>query len=273
MQRLCSHWAEQYDWRRLESVLNGHGQSLVTVDELDVHFLHICSGVAGARPLMLLHGWPGGVVEYLGVIASLTGSTSAGQAAFDLVIPSLPGFGFSGRPRGPGWGVDRIASAMAELMHRLGYDHYLLQGGDWGSVIATAIAAAPNTRCRGVHLTTLTIAPPDRVLDTDRVEAEQIAARRGRREQFAYAQLQATRPQTLGYALADSPTGQAAWIYEKLVAWTDHDGDARTVVPDDTALDIISMYWFGTPPLRRHAFTRRASARLTTHVPSPSRAE
>lgn len=241
LRRLCTRWSDGYDWRRTEDRLNAYDQFRTTIDGVDLHFLHVRSASPHARPLLVLHGWPGSVLEHLDALPLLSGDDREG--GFHLVVPSLPGFGFSGHPTEPGWRVDRIAQAMAELMVRIGYAEYLVEGGDWGSVIATAMAADPGSGCRAVHVTTLTLQPPPHPTPTAQQEAAAIATRRAAREAFAYAQLQSTRPQTLAYGLADSPVGQAAWIYDKIVAWSDHRDDVREVVDDDRALDLISAHW------------------------------
>lgn len=244
LQRLCRYWVEGYDWRRLERSLNTYQQFRTTLDGVDVHFIHARSRRPGARPLLMLHGWPGSGLDYLDVIPYLTGGVDSDPSGtFDLIIPSLPGFGLSDHPSELGWGVDRIASAMTELMRRLGYDSYLVQGGDWGSVVATAMAEAPGANCAAIHLTTLTLQPPPTTSPEARAEVERIAQRRSEREQFGYAIVQSTRPQTIAYALADSPVGQAAWIYDKLACWTEHDSDISAAISDDQALDLITLYW------------------------------
>jgi pimeloyl-ACP methyl ester carboxylesterase len=196
---------------------------------------------------VLTHGWPGSVVEFLKVIEPLTKPEEHGgrvEDAFHLVIPSLPGFGFSGKPSTTGWGVEKIAEVWSELMQRLGYDRYLAQGGDWGAIVTTAIGRSDEKHCAGIHLN-MVIAPPDPSLD-DLTALEKSAIEGWQYYQdwdSGYSKQQSTRPQTLGYALVDSPAGQAAWILEKFWAWTDCDGDPENVLSRDEMLDNVMVYW------------------------------
>ncbi|WP_156681304.1 epoxide hydrolase family protein [Sphingomonas profundi] len=245
---LCDYWRDGYDWRRCEAMLNGFGQYRTKIDGHGIHFLHIRSPEPAALPLVMTHGWPGSIVEFHKVIAPLTDPVAHGgraEDAFHLVLPSLPGYGFSDRPAQAGWGVERIASAWIELMARLGYDAYGAQGGDWGSSVTTKIGQIAPAGLRAIHLNMpLAFPGPDDAGSLD--PAEQEAAARLERynaDGAAYARVQATRPQTLGYGLADSPAGQAAWIYEKLQAWTDCEGDPETVLSRDEMLDNIALYW------------------------------
>lgn len=245
---LVAHWAEDYDWRRCEAELNALPMFRTVLDDLAVHFIHVRSPEEGAQPLIMTHGWPGSVVEFLDVIGPLTDPVAHGgdaSDAFHLVIPSLPGFGWSEKPEHPGWGVARIAEAWEQLMLRLGYDHFGAQGGDWGSMVTTAIALGHPQHLDGFHVN-MPIAPPDPELMDDMSELE-LSALAGLDNYMnfenGYSTQQSTRPQTLGYGLADSPVGQMAWIVEKFWAWGDHDGDPRSAISADRQLDNVMTYW------------------------------
>ena len=248
LRELCRHWAEDYDWRATERRLNLLPQFRTEVDGLGIHFLHVRSPHPDAFPVVLTHGWPGSVVEFLKVIGPLTDPTAHGgdaADAFHLVIPSLPGYGFSDRPAQPGWGVERIAGAWARLMARLGYRRYGAQGGDWGTSVSTAIAQQDPEHVAGIHLTP-PLAPPDpATLDdlTDRERAALASLEHAAEWESGYSQEHATRPQTIGYGLVDSPAALCAWIVEKLWAWTDHDGQLETVLTRDELLDNVMLYW------------------------------
>ena len=248
VQALCARWQDGYDWRRCEAMLNGWGQHRTVLDGLGVHFLHIRSPEPDALPMLMTHGWPGSVVEFHKVVGPLTDPAAHGgdkRDAFHLVLPSLPGYGFSDKPAAPGWGVERIAGAWTTLMERLGYRDWVAQGGDWGGVVTSALAEAKPAGCRAVHLNMLTIPPQpgDETSGKPDVLATFAAMKRFSTSESAYARQQATRPQTLGYGLADSPVGQAAWIYEKLYAWTDNGGAPENLFSLDEMLDNIMLYW------------------------------
>jgi pimeloyl-ACP methyl ester carboxylesterase len=245
LRELCEYWARDYDWRRLEARLNALPQFTTEVDGLDVHAIHVRSPHAGALPLILTHGWPGSVVEFLDTIDALVDPPDAGDA-FHVVCPSLPGFGFSGKPAEPGWGPGRIASAWAVVMNRLGYDRFGAQGGDWGSGITMALAAQQPERVAGIHLNYVPLAFIDRsAADLTDFERQSLAAIDEHLEWGSgYALQQGTRPQTLGYGLVDSPVGQCGWIAEKYWAWTDHGGDPLDALSRDQMLDNISLYWY-----------------------------
>jgi pimeloyl-ACP methyl ester carboxylesterase len=245
---LCAYWIDGYDWRAREARLNRFDQFVTEIDGVDVHFIHQRSKHADALPLVMSHGWPGSIAEFHKVIAPLTDpSAHGGDAAdaFHLVCPSLPGYGFSGKPAVAGWNVERIARAWATLMRRLGYPRYVAQGGDWGSMVTTAIGLQDRGACLGIHLT-MPIVAPDPATMADLTEAEKSALaglKKYRAEGSAYARQQGTRPQTIGYALADSPVGQAAWIVEKYQAWMDCDGHPENVLSRDELLDQVMLYW------------------------------
>lgn len=243
LRRLADYWADGYDWRELEAELAERPQFRTTIDGLGVHFLHVRSPHPDAIPLVLSHGWPGSFLEFLDVIGPLTDPTAYGGAAepaFHVVCPSLPGYGFSDRPSVAGWDIHRIAGAWIELMDRLGYRRFGAAGSDWGTSVSTLIGARAPDRVIGIHLIPPLVAP-----DRSRpfTEAEQQAVDRlaeRSRTGSAYGDLHATKPQTLGYALTDSPVGLAAWIAEKYGEWADPAGPG---VSDDRILDTVTLYW------------------------------
>lgn len=241
---LCRAWLEEHDWRHLEAELNRWGQYRTVVDGLGVHFLHVRSPRADARPLIITHGWPGSVVEVLDVLDALTDPGDPALPAFHVVAPSLPGFGFSDKPTAPGWGVERIAGAWVELMDRLGYDRFLAQGGDWGAMITTTLGVRHPDRVLGLHTTMPQARRPEGFDDADLTDTERrwlAETREFRDVGSGYSAQQRTRPQTLGYGLVDSPAGQLAWIAEKFVAWTDGEGFGG--VPRDRVLDNVALSW------------------------------
>ncbi|NWK94452.1 epoxide hydrolase [Sphingobium lactosutens] len=248
MKSLVEYWRDHYDWRRCEAMLNDWGLLETRIDGIDIRFLHIRSPHPEAMPLLLTHGWPGSIIEFHKVIGPLTEPERFGgdkRDAFHLVIPCLPGYGFSGKPVTPGWQCERIASAWNELMDRLGYGHYVAQGGDWGSIVTVALARMAPASLRAVHLNQVLVIPFDTSVtpeDEDHKAALEALVRFTSAES-GYAAIQSTRPQTLGYGLADSPVGQAAWIYEKMRAWSDCAGDPLSVFSYDELLDNIMLYW------------------------------
>jgi pimeloyl-ACP methyl ester carboxylesterase len=244
---LIDYWRTQYDWRRCETRLNSLGQYLTHIDGVEIHFLHIRSTHRDALPLILTHGWPGSVIEFLKCVGPLVDPTAhgaPGSDAFHVVIPSLPGYGFSSKPREKGWTVKRIAKAWDVLMRRLGYDRYVAQGGDWGAVITTAMGIDRPEGLAAIHLNLPLVRPREPGTNLSAAEArmlEQLDLYA--RWESGYASQQSSRPQTLGYALADSPAGQAAWIYEKFHAWTDNSGVPESTLTQDEMLDNIMLYW------------------------------
>jgi pimeloyl-ACP methyl ester carboxylesterase len=244
VRELAAYWRDGYDWRRCEEQLNALGQFTTEIDGLEIHFLHIRSPRAEALPLVMTHGWPGSVIEFMGVIDALT-NPPMGEPAFDLVLPSLPGFGFSAKPTGTGWGVERIARAWGELMERLGYSRWVAQGGDWGSAVTTAIGVQRLTGCAGIHLNMPIGRPlPEDLADPSPDELKALAALKHYQDwDSGYSTQQRTRPQTLGYGLVDSPVGLAAWIFEKMWAWTDNAGSPYDALDRDRILDNIMLYW------------------------------
>jgi pimeloyl-ACP methyl ester carboxylesterase len=247
-QELCAHWADGYDFGFADRV-NAFSQVRTEVDGLGIHALHVRSPQADALPLVLTHGWPGSVVEFLQVIGPLSDPAAHGgdpADAFHLIVPSLPGYGWSDKPTEAGWGVPRIARAWDALVHALGYDRYGAQGGDWGASVTTTMAEQQPDGLVGVHVN-MAIAAPDRSMLGDITPTEQKALDDlgvHRATGTGYSTQQATRPQTLGYGLTDSPAGQCAWIAEKLWAWTDCDGHPENALTKEQMLDDISVYWF-----------------------------
>jgi pimeloyl-ACP methyl ester carboxylesterase len=247
-QALVAHWRDRYDWRRFERQINAHPQYRTEIDGLGIHFIHVKSRHANALPIVLTHGWPGSVVEFLKVIGPLTDPTAHGgraEDAFHVVIPSQPGFGWSDKPKETGWTVVRTAKAWGVLMQRLGYTRWVAQGGDWGSGVTHALGHVRPAGLVAAHVNWPLVFPekfPDNPTPVEK--AAMAAAGHFADDQFGYFKEQATRPQTIGYGLADSPVGQAMWIYEKFQAWTDNRGNPEDALTVDEMLDDISLYWF-----------------------------
>ena len=251
LKELAEYWRTDYDWRADEAVLNSYPQYITEIDGTNVHFIHVRSPEPDALPLLLTHGWPGSVAEFLDVIGPLSDPRGHGDPAapaFHLVIPSLPGFGFSGPVPEPGWGLFRIAAAWAELMNRLGYDRYVAQGGDFGSGISLILGQLDRPHVLGVHVNMLPTGPSS----NDPAELEGLSdlelARLGRLAQFrsdgsGYMKIQSTRPQTLAYGLTDSPAGQLAWIIEKFREWTDAADVPEDAIRRDRLLANATIYW------------------------------
>ena len=233
---LADYWRTEYDWRARESALNRFDQFSTEIDGLDIHFIHQRSTREDAFPLVITHGWPGSVVEFHKVIEPLT------QAGFDVVCPSLPGYGFSGKPSATGWGIGRIAQAWDTLMVRLGYDRYGAQGGDWGSAVTTQIGRNVGN-CVAIHVNMPIATPPRSQELTDEERQALASAQHYQKWDSGYMKQQSTRPQTLGYGLADSPVGQLAWIVEKFWSWMDCDGHPENVLSRDELLDNVMLYW------------------------------
>ncbi len=244
---LVGYWHDTYDWRTQEARLNRVPQYRTEIDGQPVHFLHVRSRHAGARPVLLLHGWPGSVVEFLAVIDPLTDPEAHGGSADDachVVVPSLPGYGWSGPTREPGWDPGRIAAAFVTLMDRLGYDGYVAQGGDWGAQVATRIGGLDPARCAALHLNMPIATPPREPVDlTDAEQTDLAALGKFRASESGYAIEQSTKPQTIGAALADSPGGLLAWIVEKFRRWSDCDGDPERVFTRDDLITNVMAYW------------------------------
>jgi epoxide hydrolase len=244
---LCRYWLEEHDWRRLESEFNNLGQWQTEIDGLAIHFLHVRSARPDARPLLITHGWPGSVVEHLDIAWALA-DPPVDQPAFHLVLPSLPGFGFTAKPKVPGWGLERIADAWAELMRRLGYERFLAQGGDWGAMITATLAIRHPERVAMMH-TTVPWAPRPADAHDDQLtglERSWLAYYKDFRERgMAYAHLNATRPQLLGYSLVDSPVGQLAWLADFMIRHSDIDDNGNSLIPRARIVDNVAVYWFG----------------------------
>ncbi|MCL7456315.1 epoxide hydrolase [Micromonospora echinofusca] len=250
LRELAEYWRTEYDWRAAEARLNRYPQFRTDLDGAPVHFLHVRSPEPEAMPLLITHGWPGSVAEFLDVIGPLSDPAAHGgdpRDAFHLVIPSLPGYGFSRPLPGPGWDVPRIARAWGELMSRLGYERFAAQGGDAGSVISLALGALFPDRLIGAHLNMLMTFPgadPAELADLDETDTRRLALLgRFDTELSGYMRVQQTRPQTLAYALTDSPVGQLAWIVEKFREWTDSAKAPEDAVDREHMLTIASIYW------------------------------
>ena len=248
LRALVARWQDGYDWRRCEALLNAWGHYRTEIDGLDIHFLHIRSPEPDATPLLMTHGWPGSVLEFRDVIGPLTDPVAHGGEAgdaFHLVIPSLPGFGFSGHPTGTGWNVNRIADAWIVLMERLGYARWAAQGGDWGGAVTTTLGYKAPPGLTGIHLNMVMFQPTEQ----ERAEAtphEQNMlddAQRYEQQFSGYFKVQATRPQSIGFSLSDSPVGLAAWIYALFQDVSDNAGAVESVFALDTLIDDIMLYW------------------------------
>ncbi|GAA4976595.1 epoxide hydrolase [Actinoplanes utahensis] len=248
LREVADHWRTGYDWRAQEAALNAYPQHLTTIDGQNLHLMHVPSPEPDATPLLLLHGWPGGVADFLDVIGPLSDPRGHGgdpADAFHLVIPSLPGFGFSTPLAGPGMNADRMAGILASLMDRLGYDRYGVHGYDWGAWIGARVGRRDPERATGVHLTALVTFPVGADGEMDGLsDAEQSRWQRMQNFNDGYLQCNAKRPQTVGYALTDSPVGQLAWIIEKFKELTDpEEGLPEESIDRDRILTDVSIYW------------------------------
>ena len=257
IQNLLKYWGTDYDWRKAEARLNAFPQFVTNIDGLDIHFLHIRSKNPKALPLIITHGWPGSVFELLKIVGPLTDPVAYGgraEDAFDVVIPSMPGYGFSEKPKATGWGPDRIGRAWDVLVKRLGYTHYVSQGGDWGSVVADAMARQKPAGLLGIHVNMPATVPaeiakalnsgapaPEGLSDKEKAAYKSLnyLYTRG----AGYAGIMVTRPQTLGYSLADSPVGLASFFLDKFNDWTYSGGNAEKALTKDEILDDITLYW------------------------------
>ncbi|WP_406397673.1 epoxide hydrolase family protein [Streptomyces uncialis] len=241
---VVNHWRTGYDWRSFEERLDRIGQFRTTVDGLGIHFLHRRSTRPDATPLVLTHGWPGSVAEFTDVVDELADPKDPDAPAFHVVVPSLPGFGHSDKPATTGWGTERIAAAWVELMGRLGYARFLAHGGDWGGNITTVLGGRFPAHVLGIH-TTFAEGPPG--LTTDGLTADERGwaeeTHHFWRHRAAYAKQQATRPQTIGYSLVDSPVGLLAWILDKFAEWSDTEDSPFEKIPMDRVLDDVTLYW------------------------------
>jgi pimeloyl-ACP methyl ester carboxylesterase len=245
---LIEYWRDRHDWRRFEARANSFPHFRTRIDGLGIHFIHARSSQTNAMPIIFTHGWPGSFVEFLDVIGPLTEPTRFGgkvDDAFHVVVPSLPGFAFSDKPSETGWDVERIAKAWVTLMQRLGHERWVAQGGDWGSGVTHALARLRPPGLIAAHVNWPFVFPsklPENPTAAEKRAFERAAWFQG--EQSGYFREQATRPQTIGYAVADSAAGQALWIYEKFQAWTDNRGNPEDALSIDAMLDNISLYWF-----------------------------
>jgi pimeloyl-ACP methyl ester carboxylesterase len=254
---LVEYWGKGYDWRKFEARMNQLPQFVTTIDGEEIYFIHVRSKNPKALPLILTHGWPGSPIEFLKTIDPLVNPTAYGgkaEDAFDVVIPAIPGYGFSSKPKGMGWGPERVAKAWDTLMHRLGYARYVSQGGDHGSVISDALARQSPAGLLGIHLNMPAAIPAELVKPIFGGDPSPVGLPADEKRAFdslsmffsrnaAYGAMMVTRPQTISYPLADSPAGEAAWMYEKFVQWSDNRGHAEGVLDRDEMLDDISLYW------------------------------
>lgn len=245
---LIAYWRDKYDWRRFEARVNALPQYRTLVDGLGIHFIHVRSPHPNALPIILTHGWPGSFVEFMEIIGPLSDPTRYGgraEDAFHVVIPSLPGFAFSDKPRGTGWDVKRIAGAWVTLMQRLGYERWVAQGGDWGAGVTHALAQMRPKGLIAAHVNWQFVFP-EKLPDNPTLAERKAMARADlfANDGSGYFREQATRPQTIAYPLADSAAGQALWIYEKFQAWTDNHGNPEDALAVDAMLNNISLYWF-----------------------------
>lgn len=245
---LVAYWRDQYDWRKFEKRINKYPQFRTEIDGLGIHFIHVKSKHDNALPMIMTHGWPGSIIEFLDVIGPLTDPTAHGgraQDAFHLVIPSLPGYGWSDKPKETGWNVVRTGKAWATLMQRLGYARWVAQGGDWGAGVTHALGHIRPEGLIAAHVNWPLVFParlPDNPTPEEKAAID--AAARFTGDGYGYFKEQMTRPQTIGYGLADSPVGQAMFIYEKFWAWTDNHGSPEDALSVDQMLDDISLYWY-----------------------------
>ncbi|MGE3834596.1 MAG: epoxide hydrolase family protein, partial [Acidimicrobiia bacterium] len=245
LREVIAYWRDDFDWRAVEAELNGWGPAATEVDGQRIHLLHAASPHPGALPLLLSHGWPGSVVEFLDVLRPLTHPDDPADA-FTVVAPSLPGYGFSGPTSTPGWSPRRIAAAFAEVMAGLGYERYGVQGGDWGSIVSQNVADLVPERVAGLHLNFVNVPRPSGERTAELAPDEQASIERMRawnEHEAGYSAIQRTRPQTVGYGLEDSPVGLAAWMLEKFRAWSDGDGDPRSTFSIDRLLANVTVYW------------------------------
>ena len=244
----CDYWANDYDWYRTQDRLNRYSQFKTQIEDLDIHFLHIRSSHDDAMPIIITHGWPGSIIEFHKILEPLAEPTRHGGSArdaFHVICPSLPGYGFSGKPVSTGWGVEKIAAAWDTLMLHIGYESYLAQGGDWGSAVTTAIGMQNKGHCRAIHINMPNAGATNAARESpDAADKAAIAGAMFYQQwDSGYSKQQSTRPQTLGYSLSDSPVGQSAWILEKFYQWTDCNGHPENILSRDEIIDNIMFYW------------------------------
>jgi epoxide hydrolase len=243
VRELAEYWQNGFDWRAQEAKINRFDQFTTEIDGQQIYFIHQRSPRPGAIPLLLIHGWPGSIVEFLALIEPLTNPKDSHNPAFDVIVPSLPGFGFSGPTTTRGWGPQRMAKALVVLMDRLGYPKYGIQGGDWGSEIARDMAYQAPAHVIGLHLNLIFVNPPNPEAVAQMSDAERKRFSYFDREESSFFFLQAAEPQTLAYALTDSPVGWLAWMIAKFQLLTDNNGDFLTAVDRDTFLSDVTLYW------------------------------
>ena len=284
LRELVAYWRDEYDWREQERRLNQFDQFKTRIDDLDIHFIHHRSPEEHALPLLILHGWPGSIVEFMKVLGPLTDPVAHGgraEDAFHVVAPSLPGYGFSDRPREPGMGPEQMADINTQLMARLGYDRYGTQGGDWGAVISRWIAYTDAEHVAGLHLNFVMASPPTGAQNPmEGVTPDELQRMQARQASLAnatgYTQIQGTKPQTLGYGLNDSPAGLAAWIVEKFHAWCDCQGDVESIFTKDELLTNVMLYWVtetATSAARLYYESRRQTGGAGILTAPPGRVE
>ena len=247
-QDFCEYWSKKYDWYSTQERLNRFNQYETVLDGIKIHFIHVRSQLPNAKALLLTHGWPGSIVEFHKVIEPLVNPVNYGgrqEDACHVICPSLPGFGFSGKPLRNGWGVPRVAAAWDELMVRLGYHQYYAQGGDWGAGVTMAIGSQDKGRCKSLHVNMPTAGPTRAAIENPSEVEQRVLDRIERFQRWGagYHKQQSTRPQTVGYGLSDSPAGQSAWILEKFYEWTDCDGHPENILSRDELIDNIMFYW------------------------------
>jgi epoxide hydrolase len=269
---LVSYWGNGFDWRSSEAAINSFDQYTTDIDGQRIHFVHQRSTAPDAMPLLLVHGWPGSVVEFLDAIPLLTAPADPADA-FHVVAPSLPGYAFSGPTSEPGWHPRRMAAAFGRLMASLGYDRYGVQGGDWGSIVVANVADLEPDHVAGLHLNFLNAPRPEGQRTASLPPEEQArieAMRTWQQNEAGYSAIQGTKPQTVGYALEDAPVGLAAWIVEKFRAWSDCDGDVERSFTRDQLLTNVSVYWFtatATSSARLYFEMRRAGVAAVPQAP------
>ncbi|KAF9771982.1 hypothetical protein IL306_010338 [Fusarium sp. DS 682] len=279
IQELCEYWQTEYNWRRCEALLNSYPQFTATIDEVEIYFLHMRSKHENALPLLITHGWPGSVLEFRHIIDKLVDPEAHGgttEDAFHLVIPALPGYAFSRKPKETGWDHQRTARAWAELMQRLGYadSGWVAQGGDWGAFVVASLGQQKPKGLKSIHFNSIFFDPKKEVQTPvrDKKGEERAMYFDHRRDAGfrGYSLQQATRPQTIGYGLSDSPVAQAAWIYEKFREWSHHDGDVEKVFSKDEMLDTIMLYWLsnsGASSARYYWECGSATTALPVEIP------
>ncbi|HZU56427.1 MAG TPA: epoxide hydrolase [Actinocrinis sp.] len=254
LREIAEYWRTGYDWRATERRLAELSQFLIEIDGIRVHYIHVRSPHPDALPLLVTHGWPGSITDLLDLVEPLTNPADPADA-FHLVLPSLPGYGYSDKPSTPGWNVERIAEAWAKLMADLGYGRYGAHGTDWGSFVTAALGTADPAHLVGIQIAMPFASAPSEPVELSQRDLDGLAAlKEFQKHEGGYSAIQATRPQTIGYALTDSPAGQLAWALEKYWAWSDHDGDLDKAIPRDRVLDAVSVNWF--------ARTAASSARI-----------